>query len=595
MNALPAASIPMPLEPAQARRLEQAVDGLTRDQLHWVSGYAAGLAAGAGAAAPAPVTVPVLKILYGSQTGNGEQVARELESAAAARGIRATLASLADFRPAQIRKESVVSLIVSTHGEGDPPDDAELFWEYLLSARAPALDDLHFSVLALGDSSYVNFCETGRRLDARLAELGATRFAPLVECDLDYEAPAAAWAAEVLDRAPLQSDAPATGPRLRAVVNDTAPRFDRDNPFRAEVLANQRITSPASSKDVRHIELSLEGSGIVYEPGDALAVIAANPPVLVDEIIGLLGLDPGAAVELRGETLPLAAAMSRKLEITAANAAFLAAWRDLSGDPELARILDADDPAGRHALIDTHQVVDVLRRFPAAVDASALVAMLRPLAPRSYSIASSLDANPGEVHLTVAAVRYEAFGREHVGAASTYLADRVGEGDVVEVFPAPNPRFRLPADDATPIFMIGPGTGVAPFRAFVEARAGRAASGDSWLFFGDREMRHDFLYQLEWLKHLRDGSLTRLDVAFSRDQAHKVYVQDRLRERGAEVFEWIERGACIYVCGDASRMAGDVHTALRDVLAEHGGIDADAAEARLGQMRAAGRYAKDVY
>ena len=595
MSTLAVDSIALPLDQQQTDRLQRAVDGLTAAQLQWVSGYVAGLAAnGAAAAAPAVAAAPgeSFTILYGSQTGNGQAVAQNLAGKAEAAGFAVRLQSLADYKPSQLKRERQVALVVSTHGDGDPPDDAELFHEFVLSKKSGKLAGLRYSVLALGDSSYVNFCQTGRELDAALAELGAERIADIVECDLDYDEPAGAWVDGLVASLPELLEASAPVPQLRAVA--TTPRFDKRNPYRAEVLVNQKITGAGSTKDVRHIELSIADSGLHYAPGDALAVVVDNPPQLVAQFMGELGFDPATEVEVAGDRVTLGEALGSKLEITTTSLGFLRYWAGLSRSGELSELLQ---PANKEALtdfVDTHQVIDVVRKYPASPGAAEFAASLRRLGPRSYSIASSLDANPDEVHLTVAAVHYEAHGSEHWGAGSTYLVDRVDEGGTVAVFVEPNPRFRLPADD-TPIIMIGPGTGVAPFRAFVEERAGRGASGDNWLFFGDRNFSSDFLYQLEWQRHLKAGHLARLDVAFSRDRDEKVYVQHRIRENAADVFEWLERGAVIYVCGDAGRMAPDVDAALADVLVGQGGLSpADAAD-RLKAMRRDGRYQRDVY
>ena len=592
MSILAADSLVLPLTEQQLKTVGTALAGLSPAQLQWVSGYIAGLAASERAEPAAAVGKP-FTVLYGSQTGNGEAVAEALASRARESGFDVKLTSLADYKPANLKRESVVSIVVSTHGEGDPPDDAELFHEFLMASKAPQLSGLRYTVLALGDSSYANFCQTGREFDERLAALGAERLTPLVECDLDYDAAADQWSDAVLEKLPAILEAGAAVPTLRAV--DDVARFDKRNPFPAEVLLNQKITAMESTKDVRHIELSLEGSGLDYEPGDALAVVAANPPQLVDELILELGAKQDAIVELDGAATPLAGALANRLEITASNQGFLRDWSAVARSNELASLLEDGQHQALAELLESHQVIDIVRRYPADVSPQVFVNMLRKLAPRSYSIASSHRANPDEVHLTVAAVRYEAFGSEHWGAASTHLADRMNPGDTVGVFVEKNSRFRLPDNDDVPIIMIGPGTGVAPFRAFVEERAERDARGKSWLFFGDRTFSSDFLYQLEWQRHLRHGRLTRLDVAFSRDQETKVYVQDRLRENAADLYRWIDEGAAIYVCGDAKRMAGDVNDALIDVLATQGGLTADAAETMLKELRRAGRYQRDVY
>lgn len=599
MSSLPVSAPPLSVE--QTTTLHSVVDELSPPQLQWVSGYVAGLAAANySASAPVPsvaiASTPQqrLTILYGSQTGNGEAIARRLASDVETSGYAVDLQNLANYKPASLKREALVTFVVSTHGEGDPPDDAELFREFLLSKKAPKLDGLQYAVLALGDSSYVNYCQTGREFDQRLAELGGRRFHDLVECDLDYEAPSTNWVSAVAAALPdlIAEPASTAAPRLRAVESVAA--FNKDNPFEAEVLVNQKITGGHSTKDVRHIELSLEGSGISYEPGDALAVVVDNPPALVEQLLQQLELSPATAVSIGDQETQLSSALTRDLEITALNLGFLRSWSELADVTELRALLEPDAKGELTEFIATHQVIDVVRKFPASVGAQEFVDMLRSLAPRSYSIASSLAANPDEVHLTVAAVRYEAHGSAHWGAGSTHLADRLSEGDAARVFVERNSRFRLPSPDV-PVIMIGPGTGVAPFRAFIEERVEQGAAGDNWLFFGDRNFDSDFLYQLEWQRHLKQGNLARLDVAFSRDQGRKIYVQDRIREQAEEVGRWLDAGAVIYVCGDSKHMAGDVNDALIDVIAQSSNIDRDAAEQQLKALRQAGRYQRDVY
>jgi len=596
VNGTAASTIAPPLDSSQTEKVQDALHGLTSDQLQWVSGYVAGLAAAQGTSEPAviqPASDPTktLTILYGSQTDNGRGVAEELAQEASARGLATNLVSLADYKPANIKRESFVSLVISTHGEGDPPDDAELFHEFLMSDKAPKLDDLKFTVLALGDSSYVNYCQTGRELDSRLKELGAEQILPIVECDLDYEDPASHWSQDVIKSLPDELASVAEVSRLHA-VKPVAP-YDKHRPFGAEVLTNQKITGAHSSKDVRHVELSLEGSGLSYEPGDSLAVIADNPPQLIEELLAALGFSGDEEVTIKDLTIPIRDALRTELEITAPSLAFLKSYADLAGSEGLLEVLESERQLAEY--LDKRQIIDIVREFPATLSPADFAGVLRKLMPRSYSIASSPLANPDEVHLTVAAVKYHAFGTEHWGAASTMLSDRIAEGDKVSVFVDANPRFRLPADGQTPIIMIGPGTGVAPFRAFVEQRAELGASGKNWLFFGDRTFHSDFLYQLEWQRFLKRGILQRLDVAFSRDQADKIYVQDRIREHAADVWAWLQQGAVLYICGDAKQMAGDVHDALIDVLVTQADYDAESAEDYLKDLRRAGRYQRDVY
>ena len=472
MHTVTAGSHALPLDSERTENLHQVLGGLSPEQLQWVSGYVAGLAANAGQSAPAPVAAietdaaEALTVLYGSQTGNGLAIAEALAARARNEGFSVNLQNIADFRARNLKRERQVVFVISTHGEGEPPDDAELFHEFLLSGKSGQLSGLRYSVLALGDSSYVNFCQTGREVDEKLAELGADRIAPLVECDLDYDDDAAGWSDAIIAKLPDLLQAKSV-PQLRAV--ETTAAFDKHNPFAAEVLVNQKITGAGSAKDVRHIELSLEGSGLTYEPGDSLAIVAKNPPQLVEQFLEILGAAAGDRVKVDDIETTLGDALTNDLEITAANVNFLRGWANLSAAESLRELLKPDNKERLSEFLFDYQLIDIVTTYPATVGAQQFVSQLRKLSPRSYSISSSLAANPDEVHLTVAAIDYEAFGFRHWGAASTHLADRVQEGNTVSVHVESNPRFRLPGDDV-PVIMIGPGTGVAPFRAFVEER-----------------------------------------------------------------------------------------------------------------------------
>jgi sulfite reductase (NADPH) flavoprotein alpha-component len=449
--------------------------------------------------------------------------------------------------------------------------------------------------LGLGDSSYPQFCAIGQQLDARLGELGGSRFLPVGLADVDVDTVAAPWAEQALDAAREALKEVASTHRvtpLYAVPHRVL--YDRDQPFEATVLTSQRIVSRASDREIRHVELSLEGSGLSYEPGDALGVWPHNPPALVTQWLETLQLDGAVPVTHDGRTLALAQWLGRERELTRLNASFLTAHAALGGHIELTRLLQPEQAAEKNALFEHFQPIDLLRQYPAAWGADALIAALRPMTPRLYSIASSSRAVGDEVHLTVAVVDYEAHGTRHWGAASSFLA-AVDEDGKVPVFIESNERFRLPADPSRDIIMIGPGTGVAPFRAFVQERQESAASGRHWLFFGNRHFEEDFLYQVEWQAALKKGGLDRLDLAFSRDSAEKVYVQQRLREQGRELYAWLDGGAYLYVCGDATHMAKDVHNALIDVIANHGQRSVEEAKAWLAELMQQGRYARDVY
>ena len=581
-------------------RLARDLEGLTAAQLYWVAAWSAAQAgqaqrSGPVAAAPAGKVAERLSIVYGSQTGNAKRVAAQLASRSEAAGLPVRLLRADAYPQRDLAQERHLLLVISTQGDGEPPDDARGLFEFITGKRAPKLPALQFAVLGLGDSSYPQFCTIGRRLDARLAELGATRFSAFGEADVEIEAVATPWTEQALDRVRellKQAGPPARATPLHAVPSRSA--YSREQPFAATVLANQRIVGRDSGRDVRHVELSLEGSGLHYQPGDALGVWPRNPPALVGQWLEVLQLDGAQEVAHQGRTLPLRQWLDREREITRLHRGFIAALAATGGHDALARLLQPEQSTRLAAMLADDQPIDLLRRYPATWRPEALLAALRPLAPRLYSIASSPKAVGEEVHLTVAVVAYEAHGSAHWGAASSLLAATAEDGRL-PVFIEPNERFRLPADDSRDIIMIGPGTGVAPFRAFVQERRESGAAGRNWLFFGNRHFASDFLYQVEWQQALQDGSLHRLDLAFSRDSEQKTYIQQRLHERGAELHAWLEGGAHIYVCGDSKHMARDVHAALVDVIAAHGGHSAEAAQAWLGELLQQGRYARDVY
>ncbi|MDN3516406.1 assimilatory sulfite reductase (NADPH) flavoprotein subunit [Aquisalimonas lutea] len=589
-----------PLTREQAEQVNHLITALSPDQLTWVSGYLAGLRSAQGeaqAAAPAGGEAGQrrLTILYGSETGNAEAVAEQAGQQAEARGIPVRVIDMADYKMRELRDEGLLMIVTATHGEGDPPDPAADFYEFLHGRKAPRLEGVRFAVLSLGDSSYEHFCQTGRDLDARLEALGAERLTGRVDCDVDYEEAAEQWIASALEG----FEQHITSPPSNVVAFANAPRqqqasYDRNSPFDAEVLENLVLNGRGSDKETRHVELSLEGSGITYEPGDILCVVPRNREEVVGDVLQALALDPEEAVSAPSGDVRLIDALRHEYEITTLTPAFVAAWAELVQAPELRELAGERDELMRY--LEGRHVIDVITDYPASgLDATTFLGMLRRLQPREYSIASSHAANPDEVHVTVAAVRYESHGRARYGVASTYLADHAEPGTTVPVYVRRNKNFRLPADPDTPVIMVGPGTGVAPYRAFLQEREEHGAGGDNWLFFGNPHLRTDFLYQTEWQRWLKDGLLDRMDVAFSRDGEGKVYVQDRLRERGAEVYRWLEEGAHFYVCGDAERMAPDVHAALHEIVQTHGGHSQEDAEEYVKQLQRDKRYQRDVY
>ncbi|ASK91233.1 assimilatory sulfite reductase (NADPH) flavoprotein subunit [Xanthomonas campestris pv. trichodesmae] len=615
MTAASSALPPSPLPDERKVLLDRLVDGLDTASLWWLSGYAAGLAQGhpprslavlpGGQAHALAQEGQRLTVVYGSQTGNARREAEHLAAEAEAAGLSVRLVRADAYPTRELASERLLYVVISTQGEGDPPDDAIGLVEFLTSRRAPKVPELKYAVLGLGDSSYADFCGIARRIDERLAELGGSRVQPRGEADLDIDSVAVPWRAQALTHAREQLKGglhSATVTPLRS--SPATPVWSHQQPFAAELLCNQIISGrdfkgpgfrvyAAPGKRVRHLEFSLQGSGLSYEPGDALGIRHRNPPALVDAVLQTLRLDGDAAVTVGEQTLALHAWLATQRELTKLSRPFLTAHAERAGAQELQALLDPTQTAGLASLLADHQVIDVLRRWPADWDHAGLLAALRPLTPRLYSIASSRKRVGDEVHLAVDEVTYQAHGHAHLGAASGFLA-ALGEGDTAPVYIEPNERFRVPADADRDILMIGPGTGVAPFRGFVQERAETGAKGRNWLFFGAQHFNTDFLYQAEWQQALQRGELHGLDLAFSRDQAEKLYVQHRLRARGAEVYAWLQGGAHVYVCGAIS-MGKDVHAALLEIVASHGALDAEAASAYLTQLQVEGRYARDVY
>ncbi|ABI73029.1 assimilatory sulfite reductase (NADPH) flavoprotein subunit [Shewanella frigidimarina] len=585
-----------PLSQGQVDKLKQLTSELSSVQLAWVSGYLAASAnQGQGSVETTAETsaAPTVTILYGSQTGNGRGVAKELAAKAQAQGYAVNLASMGEYNVRQLKQETILLLVVSTHGEGEAPDDAIELHKFLSSKRAPKLDKLHYSVLALGDSSYEFFCQTGKDFDARLSALGATSLLPLVECDVDYEDISQQWQDSVVEAVKpyiQASSASVVSIGTASIAGES--EYTKQNPYTAEVLVSQKITGRDSDRDVRHVEIDLGESGLTYQVGDALGVWFSNNEVLVDEVIAALGLAADDDVTVSKQSLSLKAALTDKKELTQLYPGLVKTWAELSGNAELAAI--SEDKEQTRQFILKHQLADLVAIYPAKVSAVQLVDMLRPLTPRLYSIASSQAEVEAEVHLTVALVEDERQGQARFGGASHFLAS-AEEGQQVNVYVEPNNHFRLPENPETPVIMVGPGTGVAPFRAFMQQRAVDGVSGDSWLFFGNPHFEQDFLYQVEWQQYLKNGNLSRLDVAFSRDQAHKVYVQHRIAEQAEALWQWLQNGAHVYICGDAERMAKDVHQALVNIAVEQGGLSADDAEAYFETLRSEKRYQKDVY
>jgi sulfite reductase (NADPH) flavoprotein alpha-component len=618
-----------PIPEERRDQLQQLATELNREQLMWLSGYFAGAAAAApssipgfqsnllgGAqaraqltsaavaplqsAAPAPAAVPApsLTIISASHTGNGRKISEKLLAAVQALGMQARMVKAGDYNPRDIAKEKLLYVVISTHGDGDPPDEARALYEFLGTKRAPQLPELQYSVLALGDTSYPKFCEAGRVIDERLAKLGAKRLLPRVDCDVDFEKLAQNWSDDALarvrelkEKSTPASPTHATGVAHASAPTEAVPEITRAHPATAEVLANQRIVGRGALREVRHVELAFPGLGALYKPGDALGIVHRNPESAIEAVLQATKLDGAATVTHEGKTNTLLEWLRDERELTRIARPLLVQVAK-QANVDISELLGNAQAMAK--LTATCQVSDVLASYPADWTPDALVSALRPVTGRVYSIASSPAAVGDEAHLTVAVVGSDTDRKLLAGAASQFVVNTAVDSSV-QIWIEKNERFRVPADGARDIIMIGPGTGVAPFRGFVQEREATSASGRNWLFFGGRSLYHDFLYQLEWQQALKRKALHRLDVAFSRDQAEKIYVQHRVRQAGKDLFAWLSNGAYLYVCGDASAMAPDVHAALLDVVREHGNMDADDAQTWMADLTADGRYLRDVY
>ncbi|MFB4323010.1 assimilatory sulfite reductase (NADPH) flavoprotein subunit [Priestia sp. BR_2] len=604
-----------PFNQEQVELLNRLLPTLTESQRTWLSGFiaalqgtaaAAAVAASPQASAAAAVSAPVVSapkevtVLYGSQTGNGHGLSKKLSKKLEEVGLQVTMSSMSDFKPNNLKKLQNLLIIVSTHGEGEPPDNAIPFYEFLHGKRAPQVENLQYSVLALGDTSYEFFCQTGKDFDKRLEELGGKRLTPRVDCDVDFDESAAEWMNQVLlslNEAGAGSSAVEHVSAV-ALTDSTESEYSRSNPFQAEILENLNLNGRGSDRETRHIEISLEGSNLQYEPGDSLGIYPENHPQLVDDLIAEMGwnADEAVVVNKSGEARTLRDALLRHYEITVLTKPLIEQAAKLSGSEGLRKLLEPGHEQELRAYIEERDLLDLVQDYGLQqVAASDFVSILRKIPARLYSIASSSKAFPDEVHVTVRTVRYEAHGRNRYGVCSVQLAERLEAGDSLPVYIQHNPNFKLPENPDTPIIMIGPGTGVAPFRAFLGEREETGAEGKSWLFYGDQHFTTDFLYQIEWQRWLKDGVLTRMDVAFSRDTDKKVYVQHRMLENSKELYQWLQEGACVYVCGDEKKMAHDVHSALGSILEQEGGMSPEEAAEYLTLMQQQKRYQRDVY
>lgn len=596
-----------PFSQEQAELLNRLLPTLSETQKIWLTGYLTAVQSQELQTAPetqssaqsseAAVSKEVT-ILYGSQTGNAQALAENAGKTLSEHGLKVTISSMNDFKPNQLKKVKNLLIVVSTHGEGTPPDNALSFHEFLHGRRAPKLDDISFSVLSLGDSSYEFFCQTGKDFDQKLEDLGGTRIHPRSDCDLDYDDQAAEWLQGVLGSLKTEQGGSQESSVQTSSLQVTESVYSRTNPFRAEVLENLNLNGRGSNKETHHLELSLEESGLSFEPGDSLGVYPENDPALADLLIQEMNWDANQEITVNknGDVLPLKQALISHYEITVLTKPLLEQAAKFSSNTELQGLTLPEQKEKLKEYIEGRDLLDLVRDFgPWNVSAEEFVSILRKMPARLYSIASSLSANPDEVHLTIGAVRYETHGRKRSGVCSILCAERLQPGDTLPVYIQRNQNFKLPQNPDTPIIMVGPGTGIAPFRSFIQEREETGAEGKSWLFFGDQHFVTDFLYQTEWQKWLENEVLTRMDVAFSRDTNEKVYVQHRMLEQSKELFKWIQEGAVVYICGDEKNMAHDVHNTLLEIIENEGGMSREKAEEYLADMQQQKRYQRDVY
>ncbi|WP_337240647.1 NADPH-dependent assimilatory sulfite reductase flavoprotein subunit [Proteus faecis] len=593
----------LPLTSEQLSKLQDATKDLSTAQIAWLSGYLWGQLNPSVVPTSTTVTsalVPeqeTITLISASQTGNARHLAEQLRDNLVAHKLNVELYSAGEYKFKQLHKTTTLIIIVSTQGEGDPPEEAIAFYKYLNSKKAAEMKETAYAILSLGDSSYEHFCKAGKDFDERIAQLGATRLLPRVDADVEYQAVADEWIEQLT--ALLKARVPAQRTQVlqqtQSGTTDTiqVSLYHRDAPFTATLLTNQKITGRNSDRDIRHIEISLEGSDLQYQPGDALGVWFNNSPEKVDELITLLWLKGDEPVTLKSQTFTLKEALLYHCELTQNSAPIVKAYAQLTRHEDLLSLVSDKTKLQQYA--DKYPINEMVRQYCAQPTAQDFVDILRPLTPRLYSIASSQQEVEDEVHLTLGVVRYDVNSRTYTGGASGFLADRLKEGDSVNVFIEKNAHFRLPEDNTAPVIMIGPGTGIAPFRSFMQQRENDAATGKNWLFFGNPHFVEDFLYQVEWQRYVKNGLLTHIDLAWSRDQAHKIYVQDKLRERGNEIWQWLQQGAYLYVCGDASRMAKDVEQALLDIVIEYGNKNIEEADEYLSELRLERRYQRDVY
>ncbi|VFP78945.1 Sulfite reductase [NADPH] flavoprotein alpha-component [Candidatus Erwinia haradaeae] len=590
----------LPLNPEKLDLLHSIIDDCSSSQLTWITGYISGIIYQTEKNKFCPVKKetprPTITIISASQTGNARRLAKELYDRLSLEKLNSNLINASDYQFKKINQEQILVLITSTQGNGEPPEEALALYKFLMSQKAPNINSCTFAVFGLGDSSYELFNQAGKDFDRRLEELGATRLLNRIDADVEFSDQASSWRTQLVDILKDQSRDTINQmltPNIKNINSINNTLYTKDTPLKARLLVNQKITGRNSDQDVRHIEIDISHSNLIYQPGDSLGVWFENDPELVEELMHLTCLSSDDKVIVSGNLISIQEALKTHYELTINTAQIIKKYAFLSSNNYLISQLDTQDKLQKYA--NNTPIVEMLRSSPSKLNAQDFIDILRPISPRLYSISSAQEENENEIHITVSVVRFNIDGRTRSGGASSYLADRLHENDEIRIFIEQNNHFRLPENPEKPIIMIGPGTGIAPFRAFMQKRNSEQACGKNWLFFGNPHFTEDFLYQVEWQRYVKNGLLTHIDLAWSRDQEDKIYVQDRIYARGKEIWNWIQDGAHLYICGNARHMAKDVEKALLKIIEKFGKMDSKTADNFLNDLRIEHRYQRDVY
>ncbi|MCG7989772.1 MAG: flavodoxin domain-containing protein [Candidatus Thiodiazotropha weberae] len=579
-----------PLDDLQLTRLQQAIEGLNSEQLVWASGYLAALAAYQPKLKQAANESPALTLLYATQSGNARSVAEQLADRLQASGYAPRLVSAENYRPRDLAKEKLLIVVISTQGEGDPPESATGLFSYLQSKKTASLSDLHYAIFGLGDSSYDRYCQAAKTLERLFDDHGAKRLIDRVDADVDFEADAESWQQQI--HAAVTQHQPEVQALVIPLQRSAQLRYDRNNPYQAELIERRRITTDDALSEVHHLSFEIDPQLIQFQPGDALGLYFRNDPAMIEELLSITGLSGEVKVTLGSDEMTLNQALVERLELTQLHPSVVRAWSALADDQRLRDL--SENIEQLREFVSDRQLIDLVASFPAEVDEQSLVKLLHHQQSRLYSIASSQRAIEDEIHLTVSTLQYRSHSRNHLGGASGDLTRRVEATNRVGVYVVENPSFRLPVSPDTPMIMVGSGTGIAPYRAFLQQQESLGTHGRNWLVFGNRHFHQDFLYQTDWLNYRKSGLLERISLAFSRDNQERTYVQARLYEEGAELYHWLQEGAHLYVCGGIEMERGIYHSLLA-VAQTHGGHDEASAADYIESLRTQGRYQRDVY